>query len=71
MIDDYKVNGTKGKLSCEVEQSVLDCLAQMSSKMRLSESELVNTALRRFIATHKDFLPAGFKPEAEAKRNAS
>lgn len=57
MLDDYKLKGTTQKLEVEVEEKVAVALAQMESFIKLSQSEIVNTALKRFIAGHKDFLP--------------
>jgi hypothetical protein len=47
-----------------VEKDVAECLKAMSSHMKISENEIVNTALRRYIATHSDFLPKTFKKKA-------
>jgi len=57
MLDDYKLKGSTKKLEIEVEQKVAEALAQMEGFIKLSQSEIVNTALKRFIAGHKDFLP--------------
>ncbi len=61
MLDDYKLKGTTQKLEVEVEAKVAESLAQMESFIKLSQSEIVNTALKRFIAAHKDFLPQPVK----------
>jgi hypothetical protein len=70
MRDDYKMQGKTVKLSIEVEESVGATLAEMEKFSKHTQSELANTALKRFIAHHKDFLPAGFnaKVRAEAQR---
>jgi hypothetical protein len=57
MRDDYKIKGPTVKKDCEVEERVAQNLEKMSQYTKLSESELINTALKRFITTHKDFLP--------------
>jgi len=57
MKDDYKVTGTTSKITIEVEKDVADKLKQMSDYRKVSESDIANTALKRFISTHKDFLP--------------
>ncbi len=41
----------------KVEKFVCDCLTIMSEHASMSKNEIVNTALRRFIATHKDYFP--------------
>ena len=44
-----------------VEKSVAEAIKMMSQHMKVQEGELVNTALRRFIATHNDYLPKSAK----------
>lgn len=44
-----------------VEKEVAEILKVMSEHMKLSEGEIVNTAMRRFIATHSDYFPRSFK----------
>ena len=58
MRNDYPIQGKTEDLNVKVEVKVAECLKQMATHTKLSESELANTALKRFIATHKDFLPA-------------
>jgi hypothetical protein len=65
MRDDYKIKGSKVKLEVEVEAAVAEILAEMEKFSKLSRSELTNTALKRFITSHKDFLP----PHSAAKKN--
>lgn len=57
MKDDYKVTGPTSKLTVEVEKEVADQLKQMSEYKKITESDIINVALKRFISTHKDFLP--------------
>ncbi|MGE0614274.1 MAG: hypothetical protein AB7P04_01425 [Bacteriovoracia bacterium] len=57
MLDDYKIDGPKQKLDVEIEKDVSDKLQLMVQYTKLSPSEITNTALKRFIITHKDFLP--------------
>ena len=40
-----------------VEKEVAELLKAMSEHMKIPESEIVNTAMRRFIATHSDYVP--------------
>ncbi len=58
MLDDYKINGPTKKIEVEVEADVAEKLLDMQNHAKLSCSELANTALKRFISHHKDFLPA-------------
>jgi hypothetical protein len=58
MRDDYKMVGQTAKIEVEVEKEVAEKLAAMEKHSKLTKSELTNTALKRFITAHKDFLPA-------------
>ncbi len=57
MLDDYKIQGNVKKIEVEVEAEVADKLKLMEAFRKIELSELVNTALKRFISSHKDFLP--------------
>jgi hypothetical protein len=57
MRDDYKIKGATQKVTVEVEKPVADLLASMEKFCKHTASELTNTALKRFISQHKDFLP--------------
>ncbi len=57
MRDDYKIEGPKKKLEVEIEATIAARLDEMSKHTKLTPSEIANTALKRFIASHKDFLP--------------
>ena len=57
MRDDYKLVGAVAKIEVEVEKEVAEILKEMVKYTKLSESEIANTALKRFITAHKDFLP--------------
>lgn len=57
MRSDYKLVGPTAKVQVELEVSVAETLAKMENFSKHSVSELANTALKRFIAAHKDFLP--------------
>ena len=57
MLNEYKLKGATKKVQVEVEAEVADALARMEGFIKLSQSEITNTALKRFISSHKDFLP--------------
>lgn len=57
MRDDYKMKGPLSKVEIEIEKEVCDKLMTMEKHSKMSRSELTNTALKRFISAHKDFLP--------------
>lgn len=60
---DYKIEGKTSKVEVQVEEKVAQVLQLMAGYSKFSISELANTALKRFISQHKDFLP----PEAREK----
>ena len=65
MRNDYKMQGKLIKISIEVEEQVATTLVDMEKHSKLTQSELGNTALKRFITHHKDFLPPGYKTKAK------
>lgn len=58
MRDDYKLIGKTARLEVEVEKEVEEKLRDMEKHSKLTKSEITNTALKRFISSHKDFLPS-------------
>ncbi len=60
MREDYQLDGPTEKIQIELEAAVVGKLKQMVDHTTLSNSEITNTALKRFIAQHKDFLPSEF-----------
>ncbi|MBN20467.1 MAG: hypothetical protein CL678_04190 [Bdellovibrionaceae bacterium] len=57
MRDDYRLEGKTTKIEIELEEQVAQKLESMSRFKELSLSEIANVALKRFIASHKDFDP--------------
>jgi len=57
MRSDYKIQGSVSKVVVEVEKPVAEALLAMEQFTKLSQSEIANVALKRFISQHKDFLP--------------
>ncbi len=62
MKDDYKIQGPVSELKVELEREVVEVLKAMETHSKIPCSELANTAIKRFISAHKDFLPNGYKP---------
>lgn len=58
MRDEYPLKGKTKKIDIELEGDVVDTLEKMHKHSKFTVSEIVNTAVKRFIAGHKDFLPA-------------
>ncbi len=63
MRNDYKLKGKTVKVEIELEQGVVDTLKAMEEFSKFTRGEITNTALKRYISQHKDFLPAGFKAD--------
>jgi hypothetical protein len=57
MKDDYPLKGPTVKLSVELETEVAETIKKMSDFKKIGVSEMINTAVKRFIATHSDFIP--------------
>jgi len=57
MRENYKIMKPTDPFQFEIEKEVIEVLHAMESHTKLSVSEIANTALKRFISAHKDFLP--------------
>ena len=57
MKEDYPLKGQTAPLTINLEVEVAETLKKMSAYSKFSESEIVNTAIKRFIAVHSDFQP--------------
>lgn len=57
MKNDFPLKGTTVSLTINLEQEVVEKLKKMVEYSKFSESELMNTAIKRFIEVHSDFLP--------------
>lgn len=57
MRDPNKKAELTASISIKVEAYVAESLKVMATHMKISEDEITNTALRRYIATHSDFFP--------------
>lgn len=55
--DGNKAKGPVAKVELELEKNLVDQLLAMESHTKISKSDLVTTALKRFIASHKDYFP--------------
>lgn len=60
---------SKSQVVVEIDEKVADCLRVMEQHAHIPQSKIVETALRRYIATHKDYLPADY--ELPASRNGN
>jgi predicted transcriptional regulator len=57
MKEDYAFKTDAVSTSFKLEKEVAETIKKMAEYTKISESEMVNTAVKRFIATHSDFLP--------------
>ena len=57
MRDPAKKLNLESAVNVKLEKCVADCLKIMSDYTKIAADEIVNTALRRFIVTHKDYFP--------------
>lgn len=57
MKDDYQLKGETVSVTVKLEIEVAEILKKMSDYSKFSESEITNTAVKRFIAVHSDFKP--------------
>ncbi|MBS1963446.1 MAG: hypothetical protein JST04_14620 [Bdellovibrionales bacterium] len=69
MLDDYKITKPTGSISLQIESQVIEMLQAMEKYKKITVSELANTALRRFIGSHKDFLPNDYFESNQNKLN--
>jgi len=57
MKEDYPFKGETKQVTVTLEVEVSETIKKMAEFTKLGESEMINTAVKRFIATHSDFLP--------------
>jgi len=69
MLDDYKITKPTGSITLQIENQVIEMLQSMEKYKKFTVSELANTALRRFIGAHKDFLPSDYFENNQNKLN--
>jgi len=48
-------------LQVTVEKEVVELLKAMSENTKIPQDEMVNLAMRRYIATHSDYIPKNLK----------
>ncbi len=61
MKQDFPLKGPTEKVTVELEANVVQIIKAMEQETKNSFSEMTNTAIKRFISSHKDFLPVGYK----------
>jgi predicted transcriptional regulator len=57
MKEDFPLKGEAVEVKFKIEKDLAEKLKKMSEFSKYSESEIANTAIKRFVATHSDFLP--------------
>jgi hypothetical protein len=58
--DSYKLKGPTVKVELELEKHVAETLKAMEDFSKFKQSEIANTAMKRYISQHKDFLPSDY-----------
>lgn len=58
MLDPNRKLNLNTNIDVKVEADVAEALGIMAKYTGISANEIVNTAMRRFIVTHKDYFPA-------------
>lgn len=53
--------GPTTKIELDLEKLLVDQLGVMSNYTKIPKSEIVTTALKRFISAHKDYFPDDYK----------
>jgi hypothetical protein len=61
MRDDYKITKPASEITIKIETQVIDILKSMELQTKFTVSELANTAIKRFITHHNDFLPTDMR----------
>lgn len=56
-----KSGGPLKKIEFELEARIVDSLQVMETFTKIPKSEIVTIAVKRFIATHKDYFPEGYQ----------
>ena len=57
MKEDYPLKGQTVAITVNLEIGVAETLKKMVEYVKFTDSEIINTALKRFIEVHSDFLP--------------
>lgn len=61
MKDDYIMKTATVDLTVKIEKEVVETLKKMAEYTKLTEAQMANIAIKRFIATHSDYLPRSTK----------
>lgn len=56
-----KPQGPLVKFECEVEAEIAKAIKAMEAHTKMPLATLVNTALKRFVSQHKDYLPEDYE----------
>lgn len=53
--------GPTASFTIELEKKIIEQLQVMESYTKISQEELIATALKRFISQHKDYFPEDYR----------
>jgi len=69
MREDYKIVKPTSSINIQIESELIDVMNAMESQTKLSVSELANTAIKRFVSAHKDFIPSEYLEKQQKNIN--
>ena len=59
--DESKQSAPTVKVELEIEKAIAEQLNAMEAFTKIPKTDLVSTALKRFISQHKDYFPEDYK----------
>ena len=62
---EQKKTASTAKIELELESKLVEQISVMEKYTKISKSELVGTAVKRFISAHKDYFPDDYKSSAD------
>lgn len=60
MKSDYKITKETAPITLQIEKDLVEALKAMEIYSKHTQAEIANTAIKRFVAAHKDFLPPDY-----------
>lgn len=69
MREDYKIVKPTGSINLQIENDLIEVMKAMESQTKISVSELANTAIKRFVSAHKDFIPTEYLEKQQKNIN--
>lgn len=70
MKDQYNIVGPTLDINVKLEKEVVEILKLMETHTNFSAASIINTAMKRFITAHKDFLPPSEQKRANIHKKS-